>query len=60
MFCLFFNGLERRAFGFTLNPIKLETGVRTSSAGVPYALLFKDWGYRVSNFGLLQTLNPKP
>ena len=39
-----------------VNPKKLETGLRTNSAGIPYTLLFflrasfKDRGYWVSNF----------
>ena len=29
------------ALGFTVNPIKLETGLRPNSAGIPYTLLFR-------------------
>ena len=33
----------------TVNAIKLETGLRPNSAGIPYTLLL-DLGYWVSNF----------
>ena len=32
-----------------VNPLKLETGLRPNSAGIPYTL--KDRGYWVPNFG---------
>ena len=41
-----------------VNPKKLETGIRTISAGIPYTLLFRIEAKRFPTFGpLLYTLN---
>ena len=37
----------------TVNPIKLETGLRPNSAGIPYALLFRIEAMGFPTFGLL-------
>ena len=39
--------------GATVNPIKLETGLRPNSAGVPYTLLLRIEAMRFPTFGLL-------
>ena len=38
---------------FTVNPIKLETGVRPNSAGIPYTLLLRIEAMGFPTFGLL-------
>ena len=50
-----------------VNPKKLETGLRTLSAGIPYTLLLRTVAIGFPTFGLLlyllclhKTLNPKP
>ena len=40
-------------WGFTVNPIKLETGLRPNSAGIPYTLLLRIEAGRFPTFGLL-------
>ena len=37
----------------TLNPIKLETGLRPNSAGIPYTLLLRTEAVGFPTFGLL-------
>ena len=37
----------------TVNPIKLETGLRPNSAGIPYTLLFRIEAIGFPTFGLL-------
>ena len=37
----------------TVNPIKLETGLRPNSAGIPYTLLLRDEAIGFPTFGLL-------
>ena len=39
--------------GFIVNPIKLETGKRTNSAGIPYTLLLRIEAIGFPTFGLL-------
>ena len=39
--------------GFTVIPIKLETGLRTNSAGIPYTLLLRIEAIGFPTFGLL-------
>ena len=39
--------------GFTVNPIKLETGLRPNSAGIPYTLLLRMEAIGFPSFGLL-------
>ena len=43
--------VEHRAF--TVNPKKLETGLRSNSAGIPYTLLFRIEAIGFLTFGLL-------
>ena len=38
----------------TVNPIKLETGLRPNSAGIPYTLLSRIEAMGFPTFGLLQ------
>ena len=38
---------------FTVNPIKLETGLRPNSAGIPYILLLRIEAMGFPTFGLL-------
>ena len=38
---------------FTVNPIKLETGLRPNSAGIPYTLLIRIEAIGFPTFGLL-------
>ena len=38
---------------YTVNPIKLETGVRPNSAGIPYTLLLRIEAIGFPTFGLL-------
>ena len=38
---------------FTLNPRKLETGLRTNSAGIPYTLFLRIEAFGFPTFGLL-------
>ena len=38
---------------FTVNPIKLETGLRPNSAGIPYTLLLRIEAIGFPIFGLL-------
>ena len=37
----------------TVNPIKLETGLRPNGAGIPYTLLLRIEAMRFPTFGLL-------
>ena len=39
--------------GFTVNPIKLETGLRPNSAGITYTLLLRIEAMGFPTFGLL-------
>ena len=39
--------------GLTVNPIKLETGLRPNSAGIPYTLLLRIEAMGFPTFGLL-------
>ena len=39
--------------GFTVNPIKLETGLRPNGAGTPYTLLFRIEAIGFPTFRLL-------
>ena len=39
--------------GITVNPIKLETGLRPNSAGIPYTLLLRIEAIGFPTFGLL-------
>ena len=39
-----------RVYLFTVNPIKLEPGLRPNSAGIPYTLLLRIEATWVSNF----------
>ena len=39
--------------GFTVNPIKLETGLRPKSAGISYTLLLRIEAMGFPTFGLL-------
>ena len=39
--------------GFTVNRIKLETGLRPNSAGIPYTLLLRIEAMKFPTFGLL-------
>ena len=41
----------------TINPKKLETGIRTISAGIPYTLLLRIEAIRFPTFGLLLYIN---
>ena len=45
-----FKGVQRRV---TVNPIKLETGLRPNSAGIPYTLLLRIEAMGFPTFGLL-------
>ena len=38
---------------YTVNPIKLETGLRLNSAGIPYTLLLRIEAIGFPTFGLL-------
>ena len=40
-------------FRLTVNPIKLETGLRPNSAGIPYTLLLRTEAIGFPTFGLL-------
>ena len=40
-------------FGYTVNPIKLETGLRPISAGIPYTLLVRIEAMGFPTFWLL-------
>ena len=44
-------------FAFTVNPIKLETGLRPNSAGIPYTLLLRIEAMGFPTFGLLLSIN---
>ena len=46
----FYEGL---GFRVTVNPIKLETGLRPNSAGIPYTLLLRIEAMGFPTFGLL-------
>ena len=41
---------------YIVNPIKLETGLRPNSAGIPYTLLLRIEAIGFPTFGLLQYL----
>ena len=43
-----------RHITYTVNPKKLETGLRPNSAGIPYALLLRSEAIGFPTFGLLQ------
>ena len=44
---------DLQCLGFTGNPIKLETGLRPTSAGIPYTLLLRVEAIGFPTFGLL-------
>ena len=46
-------GLGFRGLGFTVSPKKLETGLRSNSAGIPHTLLFRIEAVGFPTFGLL-------
>ena len=48
-----FEGSGRCAFRFTVNRIKLETGLRPNNAGIPYTLLLRIEAIGFPTFGLL-------
>ena len=48
-----FWGLGFRVLGFTVNPVKLETGLRPNSAGIPYTLLLRIEAIGSPTFGIL-------
>ena len=49
-----------KALKLTVNSIKLETGLRPNSAGVPYILLLRIEAMRFPTFRLLLYIDPKP
>ena len=46
-------GLGFEVFGLTVNPVKLETGLRPNSAGIPFTLLLRIEAIGFPTFGLL-------
>ena len=52
-FNFYFLGFWASESGVTENPIKLETGLRPNSAGIPYALLLMIEAMGFPTFGLL-------
>ena len=48
------------ALGFTVNPIKLETGLRPNSAGIPYTLLLGSEAIVFPTFWLLLYVSRAP
>ena len=47
------DGPLETSFESTVNPIKLETGLRPNSAGIPYTLLLRIEATGFPTFGLL-------
>ena len=45
--------VDARVIGLTVNPIKLETGLRPNSAGIPYLLLLRIEAMGFPTFWLL-------
>ena len=48
-----FSSKSLKSVSNTVNPIKLETGLRPNSAGIPYTLPFRIEAIRFNTFGLL-------
>ena len=51
--CIYFGAKIRTSLGTKANPIKLETGLRPNSAGIPYTLLLRIEATGFPTFGLL-------
>ena len=51
--CSVSRSLREEASTYTVNSIKLETGLRPNSAGIPYTLLLRTEAIGFPTFGLL-------